>query len=72
MKFFYLLPVTSYLLPLTRMILNGIYKIRLLQIWSRLIISLLILTASFSLWIAPASATINDDRYEQVHLTYPI
>ena len=46
------------------MILNGIYKIRLLQIWSRLIISLLILTASFSLWIAPASATINDDRYE--------
>ena len=47
------------------MISNGINRIRLLQIfWSRLIISLLILTASFSLWITPASATINDDRYE--------
>ena len=61
----YFLPLTSYLLPLTRMILNGIYKIRLLRMtWSRLIISLLILMASFSLWITPVSASINDDRYD--------
>ena len=59
------LPLTSYFLPLTRMILNGIYKIRLLRMtWSRLIISLLILMASFSLWITPVSASINDDRYD--------
>ena len=60
----YFLPLTSYLLPLTRMILNGIYKIQLLRIWSRLIITLLILTTSFSLWITPVSASINDDRYD--------
>ena len=46
------------------MILNGIYKIQLLRIWSRLIITLLILTTSFSLWITPVSASINDDRYD--------
>ena len=47
------------------MILNGIDKIRLLKIvWSRLVVGLLMLTVSFSLWMAPVSASINDDRYE--------
>ena len=31
---------------------------------NKLLISLLILVTSFSIWISPASANINDDRYE--------
>ena len=32
--------------------------------FNRLVVGLLILFASFALWTTPASATINDDRYE--------
>jgi peroxiredoxin len=49
------------------MILSGLSKnlIQLLKIsWSRLALSLVVLIASFAIWTIPASATINDDRYE--------
>lgn len=49
------------------MILSGLSNnlIQLLKIsWSRLALSLVVLIASFAIWTIPASATINDDRYE--------
>ncbi len=39
-------------------------RLRLPLSLTKLVISLLILVASFSIWISPASATIDDDRYE--------
>lgn len=50
-----------------RMILIGLSKnlLQLKQIsWNRLAVCLLGLVVSFALWATPASATINDDRYE--------
>jgi peroxiredoxin len=49
------------------MILSGLSKnlIQLLKIsWSRLALFLVVLIASLAIWTIPASATINDDRYE--------
>jgi peroxiredoxin len=52
------------------MILSGLSKnliqfIQLLKIsWSRLAFFLVVLIASFAIWTIPASASINDDRYE--------
>lgn len=49
------------------MILIGLSKnlIQLLKMsWSRLALSLVVFIASFAIWTIPASASINDDRYE--------
>ena len=46
-------------------------KLKLSLFLSKLVLSLLILAVSFSIWITPASASIDDDRYDgNIYILY--